>query len=686
MEGLNTVSVLRYRRPAREWTEALPIGNGYQGAMLFGGIETERLHINEGTAWSGSVHSERLPPTVTADQAKAAVRTARTALRDGDPQAADAAVRELQHRHCQAFLPFVEVSLQVLPAGAATWRGAPDSYERVLDLGTATHRTRWSRDGIEVEQSSFASHPDRVLVHQLRTTNPVDVVVTISSPLRVLGTPTLAESDDADTAVIALLVQLPSDVVPAHDDADEPIRWDGAPGAALRGAACLAVRHDGRAAPNSGQGTTSVTLTGVTATDMIIATATTFDGIGSPSRGDEYTALARATVQVHSALNRGIPAVRERQLADYQELFDRVSWDLSAEERRDESTSERLRAATTQTGGPLHADPHLAVLLFDYGRYLLISSSRRGGTPANLQGIWNDSIRAPWSSGYTTNINLQMNYWPAEVANLPETMPPLIEMIEALSRNGRQTADRLYGASGWVTHHNTDIWAYTQPVGNGTHDPKWSFWPFAGPWLVRHLQEHLAFGARAQPDPEEFAHHIVWPVTASAAQFLLDWLVEQPDGTLGTKPPATSPTTAPTGPPPSTTTPARNGSTGRATPRSPPAGSPRKADATRPATSGSPATTSRAASRATSAAAHWRPRTPTPAATPPSPMPPGPASCPTTCSAQQDRPQRAVGRPRAAARRSTTERRTVPGRRPWWPARASATAHPSTSRAAWSAA
>ncbi|WP_078910875.1 glycosyl hydrolase family 95 catalytic domain-containing protein [Streptomyces sp. NRRL WC-3742] len=527
------MSVLRYRRPARAWTEALPIGNGYQGAMLFGGVETERLQINEGTAWSGSTASEQLPPTVTAEQARAAVEAARASLLAGDPEAAGTAVRELQHRHSQAFLPFVDLSLRVTPAGSGTWRSEPDLYERSLDLGTATHETRWRRDGTEVRQTSFAGHPDHVLVHRLRAGRPVDVELSLTSPLR---TPGAVRSPGG--AALAILLQLPSDVRPAHDQVQQPISWDGTPGAALRGAATVALLHDGEVVV--GEDGTHATLTNVTTLDLVIATATTFEGMGRPPHGDEHDALVRASAQLTEALERGVPAIRERQLADHRELFGRVSWEMDAREPADGSTGERLLAANAHPRGALAADPRLAVLLFDYGRYLLISCSRRGGTPANLQGIWNDSMRAAWSSGFTTNINLQMNYWPAEVANLPETVPPLIELVEALSRNGRGTARRLYGASGWVAHHNTDIWAYTQPVGEGGHDPKWAFWPFAGPWLVRHLHDHLAYGARSEPDPEEFARRTVWPVTASAAEFLLDWLVEQSDGSLGTAP-STSP-------------------------------------------------------------------------------------------------------------------------------------------------
>ena len=173
-------------------------------------------------------------------------------------------------------------------------------------------------------------------------------------------------------------------------------------------------------------------------------------------------------------------------------------------------------------------------MLFDYGRYLLISSSRPGGLPATLQGIWNDQMQPPWSSNYTTNINLQMNYWGVDVTNLPETAEPLFDLIEALSLSGRETATRLYGARGWTLHHNSDAWGFTAPAGAGAGDPSWAFWPMAGPWLIRHLLEREAFGGKPVLATR------FWPVLRGAAEFALDWMVQLPDGGW-----ATSPSTSP---------------------------------------------------------------------------------------------------------------------------------------------
>jgi alpha-L-fucosidase 2 len=533
------VHVLRYAQPAREWIEALPIGNGLQGAMLFGGIDAERIQINEGTAWSGSTRSERLPPVVPAEQAADAVARARAALRRGDHSEADAQVRRLQHRYSQTFVPFADLEVRLKPAGRGAWAGPARRYARTLDLDAALHTVRYHRDGIAVAQTAFASWPDRVLVHRVRTDRPVDVSLVLSSPLRTLSwfAPGGVDHGSEVLMELGLLLQLPSDVAPPHEDVAEPITWDSREGAALRGAAVVGVRHDGRAAP--GRESASVDLHAVTEVDIVIATATTFRGLGQEAHGDEHRASARAVASVRAAVAHGVGNVRRRQLADHRSLYRRTRWETPAADAV-ERTTDRLLLEANAGGEPLRAAPQLAPQLFHYGRYLMISASRRGGTPANLQGIWNQEMRPPWSANYTADINLQMNYWAADVADLPEVLPPLFDLVAALSRNGAETARRLYGARGWVAHHNTDVWAHTQPVGFGQHDPKWAFWPFAGAWLVRHLHDHLSFGARSADDAEAFAAEVVWPVTRAAAEFVLDWLIEEDDGSLGTAP-STSP-------------------------------------------------------------------------------------------------------------------------------------------------
>lgn len=191
------------------------------------------------------------------------------------------------------------------------------------------------------------------------------------------------------------------------------------------------------------------------------------------------------------------------------------------------------RTELTFAGGDERTD--LIAYLFHFGRYLLISSSRPGGLPATLQGLWNDALRPPWSANYTININTQMNYWAAETAALAECAEPLFDLVAALRAGGAETARTLYGARGWCAHHNTDAWAFSAPVGRGRADPAWAFWPLAGAWLCRHLVEHVRFGA-----DRAFAADVAWPIVTPAAEFLLDWLVEQPDGTLGLTP-STSP-------------------------------------------------------------------------------------------------------------------------------------------------
>ncbi|WP_051951757.1 glycosyl hydrolase family 95 catalytic domain-containing protein [Actinacidiphila yeochonensis] len=552
---------LRYRRPADQWTEALPIGNGLQGAMLYGIPGAERVLLNDGAAWSGGPGNEALPPVVSAERARAALADARAALGRGDGPAADAAVRRLQHRWSQTFLPFAEVGVRVEVPGTSGANGPFEGYERVLDLDAATHTVRYRHGGTAVTAASFASHPDRVLVHRVTASGPVDVTLALTSPLRVLGGFGTG-TDDRAPAEAGLLLQLPSDVAPPFQGAPETLRWDGREGAALRGAVVVGVAHDGLAAPGTEPGT--VVLRGATRVAAVIATATTFEGVGLPPRGDEHAASARARERVRTALASGPDEVRRRQLADHRALYRRVSWqpadpagplptdgtpptdttlptDTTIPTVEALPTDERLTRANA-AGDALAADPALAPLLFHYGRYLLISCSRRGGTPANLQGIWNGEMRPPWSSNYTANINLQMNYWAADTADLPEVLPPLVDLVGALSRTGARTARRLYGARGWVAHHNTDVWAYSQPVGAGNDDPKWAFWPFAGAWLVGQLQDHLSFGGRSAADPEAFARETVWPLARSAAEFLLDWLVPEgeEDGRLGTAP-STSP-------------------------------------------------------------------------------------------------------------------------------------------------
>jgi alpha-L-fucosidase 2 len=509
---------LEYSAPAGEWTEALPIGNGKIGAMCFGDAREAVLQINDETAWSGSPASERVQPRITAEDAAVAVREARLAVQEERYEDADAAVMRLQHRHTQSFVPLVSMRVHVSTT-AADQRRDVSGYRRELDLRTATHTVTAVIDGVRVTQRTWASHPHGVLVHEIEADGDVEVSVTLDSPLREIG----RVSDETGSSV---LLRLPTDISPPHDDVRYPIRYDeGHP--SVEAAVRCVLMVDGNVV------TVDKPATG-RKVEIVLATATTFTAMGEFPAGTAADAVDDAQAAVASALSDGLESVRRAQLADHAGLYDRVDLELHGDTSA-ASTSERLAAVNEGEPVDIAGDPGLIALLFHYGRYLLICSSRPGGLPANLQGVWNDQLRPVWSSNYTTNINVQMNYWGAHTANLSETEKPLVDLVEALSMRGRETAQRLYDAPGWVTHHNTDAWAYTQPVGAGAHNPKWAFWPMAGFWLCTHLAERDRFGVSSDLERQR-----TFPIVRSAAQFALHWLVELPGGTLGTSP-STSP-------------------------------------------------------------------------------------------------------------------------------------------------
>jgi alpha-L-fucosidase 2 len=497
------VSLLSYGEPASTWLEALPLGNGALGAMCWGDASAPRFDLNDETAWSGGPLSEGSQRRPSHDEARELLARSRERLAAGAPAEAEAAVMAMQSDYTQAYLPLGTLELD-LPRGAV---GA-GAYRRVLDLDDAVH-TVTARG---VTQRTVVSHPHGVLMHVVDGL-PADAVVRVSlaSPLRVLG-----------ELPGAVLLRLPSDVAPGHETSYPPVSWSDAPGSSLEAAIVTRV-------------VTETTPSGMPRTVVFAATATTYVGPLAAPTGTAAAAAAAASARIDDAVAAGSELVLAAHSDDYRGLAARVAIDLGA--RDDETpTDQRIAAAAAHPGGSLAADPSLAALLFDLGRYLLVSSSRPGGLPATLQGIWNDSMQPPWSSNYTTNINLEMNYWAADVAHLPETAEPLLDFVEALSVAGRATAERWYGARGWVVHHNSDAWAYSAPVGGGHGDPSWAFWPMAGPWLVRHLAERIDFGDAA------FARR-AWPIMRGAAEFALDWMVLLPDGEGAAW--GTSPSTSP---------------------------------------------------------------------------------------------------------------------------------------------
>ncbi|MBL0886012.1 glycoside hydrolase family 95 protein [Myceligenerans sp. I2] len=507
----------------------MPLGNGNLGAMVLGDAHTARLVVNDDTAWSGSPASGDEPGAPDPAQAAAVLAGARKLIGDGDHVAAGQLLRRLQHRHSQSYLPFAELEIAADAGDGVT------PVRRTLDFRTATQTTDGGHGPDAVSRTTWVSGPHDVLVHEVAVPRPRDFTIRAESRLRVLrrthaaghaahGHPPAGAHD-----AIALHLQLPSDVAPAHDPVDPPVRYDDRPGAALRGALVARVLHDGTGRTEHD----GLVVTGATRLTVVVGTATTYRGPVETPLGDEWDAALRAAARADHAIETGLATVRREQIRDHRALYDRA--ELTPRHRAPSGdTAARLRAINDGPRAHPEHDPHLVATLFHYGRYLLICSSRPGTLPANLQGIWNRELQPPWSSNFTTNINLQMNYWPASTTNLAETEEPLFDLIRALAVTGRRTARRWYDADGWTAHHNTDAWAYSLPVGHGEHDPKWAFWPMAGLWLTRHVADHAAFA------PDDALLTSLWDVLRDAAAFALDWLVRGEDGQWGTCP-STSP-------------------------------------------------------------------------------------------------------------------------------------------------
>lgn len=483
--------ILHYRHPADDWNRALPLGNGHLGAMVWGGTRTERLDLNEGTLWSGDgpLHVDAPPP--------GALDRARELLRLGRWHDAQALMEtHFTGRSPEAYQPLGTLTVERpnRPSGAG------DGYRRALNLTSGVHTVTQPGERREV----FVSHPDRVLV--LRWEADEDTVwrVALTSPHT-----DLSRVWDAGRGEVTLEGRGPLTVHP------QPTY---APGRGVAFHAALRVTGDRITSGQEGLCVHGRTLT------VYVAASTSFRAWNLPP--DDSGAADRCAAWLDRAQGLGYDSLRAQHVADMTARMARVHLDLGPDDRVDTPTDERLRAVRAGA-----SDPGLHALHVQYGRYLLLGSSRPGGQPANLQGLWNPHVQPPWCSDYTLNINTPMNYWPAEVAALPECALPLHALTADLSVAGQDVAREWYGAGGWVAHHNTDLWRMATPTDGSA---SWACWPLGGAWLALHGWEAYLFR------PERAVLEGIWPALSGAARFALDWLVTQPDGTLGTAP-STSP-------------------------------------------------------------------------------------------------------------------------------------------------
>ncbi len=507
-------STLRYRAPAQKWVEALPVGNGRLGAMVFGDVAHERLALNEDTLWSGGPRDWNNPG------AKEILPQVRAAIFAGKYREAEELCKKMQGPYNESYLPLGDLKLAFAPEAHAT----PATYERTLDLDRAVATTRYTLDGVTFTREVFASAPDQVMVVRLTADRPRSITLTAALDSQIRHTRTATGND-----TLVLTGKAPSHVDPNYlRGTAEPIRYDAGPGAEG-----MTFDLRVRAIVDGGSihcDDTEMSIEGANAVTLLVSAATSFNGYDKSPARDGIDPAPLVTRRLDAAQRRPYADLLARHLADYQSLYRRVALDLGAAPGASELATD-ARLVRFYQGEP---DPGLATLLFNYGRYLLIACSRPGGQPANLQGLWNDQMRAPWSSNWTININTEMNYWPAEVANLSECAAPLFDMIADLAANGRKTAAVNYGAHGWVSHHNADLWRQSAPVGNyGLGDPVWANYAMSGPWLCQHLWEHYAFTG-----DKTFLRERAWPIMKGAAEFCLDWLIDDGKGHLVTAPSA----------------------------------------------------------------------------------------------------------------------------------------------------
>ena len=484
------------RAAGAEWVRALPVGNGRLGAMVFGGVTHERLQLNEATLWAGRPYDPVNP------DAKAAIPDVRRLL--GERRYTDAAA--LAGKSVMA-KPLAQMPYQTLGDLHLAFDAvdAVERYRRDLNLATATAHVSYTAGETTFTREVFASAPDRVIVVHLTASRPgqISFEARLSTPQRA----TVEATPDGDLVMRGV-----------NGDG----RGTTADGQPMTGA----LRFEGRVRvlPRGGTRATSgdaVVVRGADSVTLLIAAATSykrFDDVGGDPAAAVAAALDRAAVT-------SVEALRDAHVRDYRQLFDRVTLDLGPTSRAAMPVDQRVEAFAK--GG----DPALAALYFQYARYLLIASSRPGSQPANLQGIWNDSLSPPWGSKYTININTQMNYWPALSTNLEETMEPLTALVQDLAVTGARTAREMYGAGGWVAHHNTDLWRATAPIDG----PQWGLWPTGGAWLSVVLFE------RYEHSGDRAYLQTIYPLLKGSAQFFLDTLVDDPTGRWLVTSPSLSP-------------------------------------------------------------------------------------------------------------------------------------------------
>jgi alpha-L-fucosidase 2 len=512
---------LWYKQPAKYFEESLVLGNGKLGATVFGDPLSETVYLNDITLWSGEPVDPNMDP-----EAYKNLPEIREALKNEDYPLADSLNRKLQGKYSSSYAPLgtLKIDFQYNNIPDALDTGIlrmTNHYYRELDISRAVSKVNFELNGIHYSREYFVSNPDKIIVIKLSSSHRGALSFHIRFE-SLLKNEVSARENQLKAVGYAPLYAAPS----YFGDVPNAVIFDQEKG--TRFISLLQVQTpDGKIVASD----SLLSVKSASEAYIYVSLATSFNGFDKdPVReGADYEVKARE--QLDGAVSKTYEKLKSDHVEDYQYFFNRVKLDLGSTTAPDGATDERLRRYADGD-----EDKNLEILYFNYGRYLLISSSRTPEVPANLQGLWNPYIRPPWSSNYTLNINAEENYWLTENTNLTEMHQPMLSFIHNLAATGKVTARTFYGSGGWAACHNSDIWAMSNPVGDfGSGYPGWANWNMGGVWLSTHLWEHYAFTR-----DQDFLRNDAYPLMKGAAQFCLDWLVEDKDGYLITSP-CTSP-------------------------------------------------------------------------------------------------------------------------------------------------
>jgi alpha-L-fucosidase 2 len=505
-----SASTLWYKEPANVFEESLVLGNGKTAASVFGGVDTDKIFLNDATLWTGEPVNANMNP-----EAYKNVPAIREALKNENYQLADQLNKKLQGKFSESYAPLGTLYIEF------HHNGTPQNYYRELNISDAVSKVNYEESGIKFSREYFISHPGRIMAIKLTASQKGALNFSIKFK-----------------SLLKYVVSSGKNVLKARGYApihSEPGYMGDKPNAVIfeenkgtRFTTLVKIKNDGGTLIESDS---SIGLQGGTNALILISIATSFNGFDKDPAKEGLNDEKLAFNQLTKTSGMSYAKLKEAHKKDYRKYFKRVSLNFGETNAPDLPTDERLKRYAEGK-----EDKNLEILYFQYGRYLLISSSRTKGVPANLQGIWNPYIRPPWSSNYTTNINTEENYWPAENTNLSEMHLPLLSFIKNISTTGKITARTFYGVNGWTECHNSDIWAISNPVGDfGSLDPVCANWNMGGAWLSTHLWEHFLF-----TQDKAFLKKYAYAIMKGAARFCLEWLVEDKEGKLITSP-STSP-------------------------------------------------------------------------------------------------------------------------------------------------